>query len=319
MRPALVPGLLGGMLAILMGAWVVLISFASTSEHSIMGLGGVLSPMAGGLLLILLGLMALVGAILESGGDRSAKALLAFTVLIYLPVIPLSPGYFLWSFSYGIFEEWIPLLAAVILLAAMAVAVFFKRPRAGSALLLLAGLMGFIISQDSLVFYFGGWKYWIVPGILLILGGVLFLVPSQKMAGLPLLSSPSKAMRWSGYLLYSLVILGLMLILAGALYLLPDKETSTRSNLMEAEMAMTMGLPDKALEAYDRVLALDPANRLAQKGRQEALLRMAAQNLSSQSLAGCETAMDINQSPSGSILKAGRDLSSLQESGEPRH
>jgi hypothetical protein len=285
MRPALVPGVLGGMLAILMGEWVVLISFASTSEHSIMGLGGVLSPMAGGLLLLLLGLMAWLGAILESGWYRVAKALLALTVLIYLPFIPLSPGYFLWSFSYGIFEEWIPLLAAVVLLAAMAVAVLFKRHWAGSALLLLAGLLGFFISQDSLVFYFGGWKYWIVPGILLILSGVLFLVPPRKVAGLPLLSSPSKAMRWSGYLLYGLAVLGLVLILAGALYLLPDKETSTKSDLMVAEMAMTMGLPEEALEAYDRVLALDPANRQAQEGRQEALLRMAAQNMSNQSLA----------------------------------
>ena len=308
MRPALVPGLLGGLLAILMGAWVVLISFASTAEHSIMGLGGVLSPMAGGLLLILLGMMALLGAILEPGGDRAAKALLGLTVLMYLPVVPLSPGYFLWSFSHGIFEEWIPLLAVIVLIAAMVAAVFFKRPKGGSALLLLAGLMGFFISQDSLVFYFGGWKYWIVPGIILILGGVLFLVPPQKIAGLPLLSSPSNAMRWSGYVLYSLAVLGLVLILAGTLYLLPDKETSTKSDLMEAEMAISMGLPDRALEAYDRVLALDPADSQAQEGRRNALLRMAAENLSSQSLAGCETAMDLNRTLSASILEPGKDL-----------
>jgi hypothetical protein len=308
MRPALVPSLLGGLLALLMGSWVVLISFASTAEHSIMGLGGVLSPMAGGLLLFLLGLMAWLGAILESGWDRAAKALLALTVLIFLPVIPLSPGYFLWSFSHGIFEEWLPLLATIVLMAAMVAAVFFKRPMGGSALLLLAGLMGFFISQDSLAFYFGGWKYWIVPGILLILGGVLFMVPPQKLDSLPLLSSQSKAMRWSGIVLYSLAALGLVLILAGALYLLPDKGTSTRSDLMEAEMAMSMGLPDKALEAYDRVLALDPANRQAQEGRRDALSRMAAANLSSQSLAGCETAMDVNGTLSASILKPGKDL-----------
>jgi hypothetical protein len=298
MRPALVPSLLGGLLAILMGTGVVLFAILSTSEHSIMGLGGVLSPMAGGLLLLLLGLMAWLGAILESGWDKAAKVLLGFTVLIFIPAIPLSPGYFLWSFSYGIFEEWIPLLVAVALLAAMAAAVFFKRAKGGSALLLLAGLLGFFISQDSLVFYFGGWKYWIVPGTQLILGGVLFLVPPQKLVDLPLISSQSKAMRWSGYLLYSLAVLGLMMILAGTLYLLPDKETSTKSDLMEAEMSMSMGLPDKALEAYDRVLALDPANRQAQEGRRYALLRMAEQNLSSKSLAGCETAMLVNPPPS---------------------
>jgi hypothetical protein len=257
--------------------------------------------MAGGLLLILLGMTAFAGAILESGWNRAAKALLALTVLIYLPVVPLSPGYLLWSFSYRIFEEWVPLLAAAALLAATAVAVLFKRPGAGSALLLLAGLMGFLISQDSLVFYFGGWKYWILPGILLILGGVLFLVPARKMAGLPLLSSPSRAMRWSGYLLYSLAVLGLVLTLAGALYLLPDRETSIRSDLMEAEMAMTMGLTEEALAAYDRVLALDPANPLAQKGRRDVLLRMAAQNMSSRSPAGCETAVDVNRMLSASI------------------
>jgi hypothetical protein len=293
-----VPSLLGGLFAILMGAGVVLFSFFSTSEHSIMGLGGVLSPMAGGLLLFLLGLMAWLGAILESGWDKAAKVLLGLTVLIFIPAIPLSPGYLLWSFSYGIFEEWIPLLVAVALLVAMAAAVFFKRAKGGSTLLLLAGLLGFFISQDSLVFYFGGWKYWIVPGILLILGGLLFLVPPQKLASLPLISSQSKAMRWSGYLLYSLAVLGLMMILAGTLYLLPDKETSTKGDIMEAEMSMSMGLPDNALEAYERVLALDPANRQAQEGRQYALDRMAELNLSDKSMAGCETAMLANRPPS---------------------
>jgi hypothetical protein len=82
---------------------------------------------------------------------------------------------------------------------------------------------------------------------------------------------------------------------------------------MEAEIAMTMGLPDKALEAYDRVLALDPANRQAQEGRRDALLRMAAENLSRQSLPGCETAMDVNRTISASIVQP-EDLLSLLKS-----
>jgi hypothetical protein len=294
MRPALIPSILGGLIAILIGAGAALFALFSTSEHSIMGLGGVLSPMAGGLLLLLLGLMAWTGALLESGWETAAKALLGLTVLIFIPVIPLSPGYFLWSFSYGIFEEWIPLLAAIALMAAMAAAVFSRRPKGGSALLLLAGLLGFFISQDALIFYFGGWKCWIVPGILLILGGALFLAPPQRLAGLPLLSSQSKAMRWSGYLLYSIAALGLVMILTASLYLIPDKETSTKSDLMEAEMAISMGLPNEALEAYDRVLALDPSNRQAQDGRQRALLRMAAANQSNLSPAGSEMAMGVN-------------------------
>jgi tetratricopeptide (TPR) repeat protein len=234
------PGMLGGLLAVLLGAIAFLYNYPS--------LGGLpegaiaISPAAGGLLYILLGISALQALTIGSRATRILGIIGASTAFAAL-VISL------------IFQE-MTAGFLIILMAAAVVAAYAKNR--GGELLLAVGLLGFLVGQASMTFLVCGWKTWTVPGLLMIFSALMPILASHGRRRYPL-HEESKA-RLAVYACLGMAILLLAMVL---LVRAPDDAVGEGINLAEGRLAEELGFHDAASRAYQ--LALD-ANRSDPRG-----------------------------------------------------
>lgn len=177
-----------------------------------------------------------------------------------------------------------------------------KRRRLGSALLLSSGFLGFIIGADLMPYPLPSWKAWVIPGTLLVIGGILALIAPEKIwASLPLARSESRSMRWLGYSVYTIITLfALLFIMNAFLSVPPNPETKQKNDFIDAEMAMGMGATDAAIDAYDRIIDNDPKNVEAWMGKGNAFYRLGkATNNSSdyvEAIQSFDKVIELNQS-----------------------
>lgn len=192
------PGVLGGAFAIAIGCLILIFAFPSLGRQA--DYGYALSPAAGAMLFILLGLAGGLGAALAAESRTAVRGLTIFGVLICLIILGILAFY----------REWAAGFAVIIILASILTSAWAaERWKIGPALLLFAGLAGFPLGQAAMTFLPYGWKTWAVSGVLLVFCGILFLA-GKRLDRLPLLDDESVGRgtaRGSGYFLYTLASL----------------------------------------------------------------------------------------------------------------
>jgi len=186
--PLALLGFVGGAAAIAVGSIFLLFAFPSLGRPG--ELDYYFSQAAGGLLIILLGLVGIVASTLAWPGGRIWKALLILGGMYALAIFA----------ALGFYREWIACIAILAVVAATAAALRLGR-NAASILLFFAGLLGFPLAQAAITLLPYGWKAWAAPGTLLIFSGLVLLF-SGYFSRLPLLSGKGSR-RW-GYLVYAL-------------------------------------------------------------------------------------------------------------------
>lgn len=205
LAPLALLGFVGGSAAIAVGVIFLLFAFPSLGRPG--ELDYYFSQGAGGLLIILLGLVGMVAAALAWPGGRIWRALLF-----------LGGMYAIAIFSVLVFyREWIACIAILAVVAATAAALRYSR-NAACILLLFAGLFGFPLAQAAITLVPYGWKAWAAPGTLLIFSGLALLF-SGNLSRLPMLSGKGSR-RWS-YLVYALGSLALIALAIALLTHLP--------------------------------------------------------------------------------------------------
>ncbi len=199
------PGILGGVFSVFIGALVLLFSIPSLGRQS--ELGFLLSPAAGAILFIVLGLAGIIAATLAAESRRTARRLLS--LLVFLSLTGLV--------ALAFFREWAACALVIIIVAASWTGMRAKR---GSSLLLFSGLVGFPIGQAAMTFLPYGWKTWAISGVLFIFCSLLFAAGSD-LGRLPLLKNESCSTRRQGYFLYSILSFLLILLAIAALIHVP--------------------------------------------------------------------------------------------------
>lgn len=182
------PGVFGSPFAIIIGCLVLVFAYPSLGRQAEYGYA--LSPAAGAMLFILLGLAGAQGVALAVDGRIAARGLTIIRV-------PIS---FLFLSTLAFYHEWAASFAIIIIIASSWTAQHWKM---GASLLLFAGLAGFPIGQAAMTFLPYGWKTWTISGVLFVFCGILFLA-RKDFGRLPLLNGDSRSSRRSGYFLYSL-------------------------------------------------------------------------------------------------------------------
>ncbi len=149
---------------------------------------------------------------------------------------------------------------------------YSEKRRGLARVILLCGLLGFPVGYASGSYLVGGWIYWIIPGILLTVAGLISMATPERIASsLPLLKNDKSNIRFLGYALYSgLFIAGLIIIVgglftAGLMQSIPDNSpegnaTQDQRDFENAAVAQSMGLPNESLKSYDRILARNQSN-----------------------------------------------------------
>lgn len=203
--PLALLGFVGGAAAIAVGGIFLLFAFPSLGRPG--ELDYYFSQAAGGLLIILLGLVGMVAAALAWPGDRIWRALLILGGMYALAIFA----------ALGFYHEWIACIAILAVVAATAAALRYSR-NAACILLLFAGLSGFSLAQAAITLLPYGWKAWAAPGTLLIFSGLALLF-SGNFSRLPMLSGKGSR-RW-GYLVYALCSLALIALTIALLTHLP--------------------------------------------------------------------------------------------------
>ncbi len=153
---------------------------------------------------------------------------------------------------------------------------WYSEKRKGLArVILFCGLLGFPVGYASGSYLVGGWIYWIIPGALLTVAGLIALATPERIASsLPLLKSDKREIRFFGYALYSgLFIAGLIIIMsglfiAGLMQSIPDNSPEGNAiqdqrDFENAAVAQSMGLWNESLKSYDRILARNQSNARA--------------------------------------------------------
>jgi len=214
------PGFLGGAFAVLVGCLVLVFAFPSLGRQA--DYGYALSPAAGAMLFILLGLMGLLGSASSAGNRKAVQVLKIIGIIVGLIFLGILIFYREWSADIAV---------AAILASSLAA----ERQKIAPALLLFAGFAGFPVGQAAMTFLPYGWKTWAVSGVLFIFCGILFLA-GKDLARLPLLNSDSGSSRKSGYLLYTLASLLLISLSIAVLIHVPAEAVSgsERTTVMQA-------------------------------------------------------------------------------------
>lgn len=203
--PLALLGFVGGVAAIAVGGMFLLFAFPSLGRPG--ELDYYFSQAAGGLLIILLGLLGMVAATFAWPGGRAWRTLLVLGGMYALAIFA----------ALGFYREWIACIAILAVVVVTAVALRFSRS-AACILLLFAGLFGFPLAQAAITLLPYGWKAWAAPGSFLIFSGLALLL-SGNFSRLPLLSGKGSR-RW-GYLVYALGSLALISLAIALLTHLP--------------------------------------------------------------------------------------------------
>jgi len=198
------PGILGGVFSVFIGGLVFLFSVPSLGRQG--EYGYLLSPAAGAILYLMLGLAGFIGAALAAESRGTARGLMNLFVFMSLTGLV----------ALAFFREW----AACVLLIIIVVASWTgMRAGKGADLLLFSGLVGFPIGQAAMIFLPYGWKTWAVSGVLFVFCWLLF--SSEKFFKLlPLLHDGSTSHQ-RGYYLYSLLSLLMIFLAIAALIHVP--------------------------------------------------------------------------------------------------
>jgi hypothetical protein len=240
------PGILGGILAVLLGCIAFLFNYPSLGSPPEGAIA--ISPAAGGLLYILMGVTALLS--LTLGSRRGARIFGALAALTAIAGLAASLFFREWTAGF-----------LVILTAAAAVAASMKKR--GCALLLAVGLLGFLVGQASMTFLICGWKTWTVPGLLMIFSAVMLFVAGRGKDPPPKQSSARLAV-YAG--------LGIVILLLAMVFLVraPDS-VGAGMNLAEGRLAESLGFYEEASRAYQLALDVNRSDSQAWEGEGHAL------------------------------------------------
>lgn len=199
------PGIVGSAFAIVIGCLVLVFAYPSLGRQA--DYGYALSPAAGAMLFILLGLAGALGVALATDSRIAARGLTILSVPISLLFLGM----------LAFFQEWAASFAVIIIVTSSWAAQYRKM---GAPLLLFAGLAGFPVGQAAMTFLPYGWKTWGVSGVLFVFCGILFLA-RKDIARLPLLNGGNSSSRKRGYFLYTLASLVLISLSIAALVHVP--------------------------------------------------------------------------------------------------
>lgn len=195
---------MGGVFSVFIGGLVFLFSVPSLGRQG--EYGYLLSPAAGAILYLMLGLAGIIGAALAAESRGTARGLMDLFVFMSLTGLV----------ALAIFREW---AACVLLIIIVVVSWTGMRAGKGADLLLFSGLVGFPIGQAAMTFLPYGWKTWAVSGVLFVFCWLLFFT-EKDFKHLPLLHDGS-ASRPGGYFLYTLLSLVLIFLAIAALIHVP--------------------------------------------------------------------------------------------------
>jgi len=244
------PGVLGGVFAIIIGCLVLVFAYPSLGRQADWGYA--LSPAAGAMLFILLGLAGGLGAALAAESRTAVRGLKISGILICLIFLGILAFY----------REWAASIAVVIILTSILATIPASAREAhgrktGTALLFFTGLAGFPLGQAAMTFLPYGWKTWAVSGVLLVFCGILFLA-GKNLSRLPLLEDGSSERGSAlsalsrGYLLYTLASLLLISLCIAALIHVPAD-----AGMVADRTAELQGGPLNAGIANDRIPGSD--------------------------------------------------------------
>ncbi|NPV61781.1 MAG: PKD domain-containing protein [Methanotrichaceae archaeon] len=203
------PGILGGAFAIFIGCLVLLFSLPSLGREGYYGF--LMSPAAGAVIYILLGLLGMTGA------ACGAKAVRAHSLAGAASLLGLAGAIIL-----ALFQEWAA-CAALMALAALCWAAV--RAGKGPILLLLAGLSGFPLGQAAMNFLPYGWKTWAISGTLMTFGFIL-QAGGDRLRLLPLWSQERGPARTVSCIFYPLLGLLLLFSIVAALIQVPAEDST---------------------------------------------------------------------------------------------
>ncbi len=199
------PGILASAFAIAIGCLALLTSLPSLGRQA--EYGYLLSPAAGGILFILLGLAGANAAALYLESQKAAKGLAILTGFAALSDFVI----------LAVFREW---AACLLLIAIVAVVLSAARAKESAILLLFAGFAGFPVGQLAIITLPYGWKTWAIPGVLFVFGGLL-LAFQGYLCLLPRLPGKGQLARQGSRILYAVLSLILTIIAIAALMHLP--------------------------------------------------------------------------------------------------
>jgi len=188
------PGILGGMFSVFIASLILLFSYPSLGRQG--ELGFLLSPAAGAILYLLMGLAGIIGAAQAAESRKMAGALMSLLAFMSLTGLV----------SLASFREW---AACALIIIIAVVSWICMRAKRSSGLLLFSGLVGFPIGQAAMTFLPYGWKTWAISGVLFVFCWLLFFA-KKYFKHLPLL--------------YSLLSLALIILAIAALIHVPAKE-----------------------------------------------------------------------------------------------
>lgn len=252
----LLPGIGGGIFALLIGAIIFLFSLASLGRHGAIAP----SPAAGGLLYVLLGLIGLIGVALQARSSGIVRILTNVCIIVALTGTVL----------LMLFGEWTACAIILILMIIMLFAIYFQK---GWPLILFAGIIGFFIGQEAMPFLLSGWKTWAIQGVLFISAAVLSLL-SCWIPKLPMMRGDDNQTKSKGYFLYS--ILGLIVFASLIILLItyPDERAASAIYLKEAELEERVGRYEAASETYSRLIEMNGSDAAFWEGKGHALMAL---------------------------------------------
>lgn len=240
------PGILGGVLGVVLGCIAFLFNYPSLGSPAEGAIA--ISPAAGGLLYILMGMSAMLA--LALGNHRAARIFGTLTALAALAGLAASL----------FFREW---TAGVLMILIGTAAVAASIKKRGGGLLLFVGLLGFLVGQASMIFLICGWKTWTVPGLLMIFSAVMPSVAGFGEDSRNKQSAP-RLVVYAG--------LGLAILLLATVFLVraPD-EVGASINLAEGRLTESLGYYEEAKRAYQLALDVNRSDYQAWEGEARAL------------------------------------------------
>lgn len=213
------PAILGSLFAIITGCLVLFFAFPSLGRQT--EYGNSLSPAAGAILFILLGLTGALGAAIAAESRMAEKGMIMLDLLLSLFGLA----------ALALVNEWAA-CASIIMVVAASMALW--QSKRGSALLFFSGLAGFPLGQAAMTFLPYGWKTWSISGVLFVFCGILSIAKTD-LESLPLLNSNRRAPLLCGYILYPLLSLLLIFLTIASLVHVPVETGSGMRGAMISE------------------------------------------------------------------------------------
>ncbi|NMB85280.1 MAG: hypothetical protein GYA29_03405 [Methanothrix sp.] len=206
----MLPAIVGSLFAVIIGSLVLFFALPSLGRQA--EYGSALSPVAGAILFILLGLTGALGAAIAAESRKAERGLVILDILLSL-----------FGLAALAFSNELAACASIVMVVAASLAL--QQSKRGSALLLFAGLAGFPLSQAAMTFLPYGWKIWSISGVLFVFCGILSIA-KKGFIRLPLLNSNRRESLLCGYLLYPLLSLLLIFLSVAALVHVPVETSS---------------------------------------------------------------------------------------------